>query len=148
VTGNADQYATLRLSLLADDSVEHGMGATDTEVIEAVGRIGVLPADFQAFLREFGWIAVMHYEIFGLGADVPAHQDLVAMTHDERVNYGLPSHLTPIMNDGGGNLYCFDSRATGDAVWLWDHEASPRSGLSRAGDSFVEWLLRLIEHEG
>jgi hypothetical protein len=51
------------------------------------------------------------------------------------------------MNGGGGNLYCFDVAAPGskaEAIFLWDHEASPEQRPLLVADSFSDWMLELL----
>jgi hypothetical protein len=142
-------YADLKVGLgrLAPQLIEHGEGVTAGEISLAEERIGVLPGEFREFLADLGWLAVRHYEIFGLGGSVPKHLNLVNITIDERSNFGLPQNMIPIMNNGGGDLYCFDGGGPGRAnVLLWDHESSPRRGAYVAGRSFSAWLLDLLEN--
>ena len=108
--------------------------------------IGPFPRDYRRFLAEFGWAAVLHFEINGVGPDVPHHLDLVQVTLDERKNFGLPPHLIPVMNDGGGNLYCFEGGRGGsnEQILFWDHETSHASGPTVVAESFSAWLERLI----
>jgi hypothetical protein len=140
-------YAELKsaLSRLPPQVMESGEGATDQEINNAELRIGALPDEYRSFLADFGWLAVRQYEIYGLGSDVPRHLNLVHMTLDERSNYGLPSNLVPIMNNGAGDLYCFDGAKP--EIIFWDHYASPLKGTSMVDPSFSAWLLNLLETE-
>ncbi len=141
-------YADLRDALFADPTLEHGSGATEQDLESAIAALGRLPDDYQEFAREFGWVAFRGYEIYGIGQDLLARHSLVQTTVDERALFGLPSHLIAIMNDGGGNLFCFDTRAEPalrDAVFFRDHETGFGSGVLKIeADSFSAWLLDLL----
>jgi SUKH superfamily protein len=119
----------------------------EREIYSAEERIGRLPGDYREFLGDLGWLEAGHYEIFGLGDDVPMHMDLIGMTLDERANFHLPGNLIPIMNSGGGDLYCFDCSGSGKpGVLLWEHDSSPRKGISVVGESFSSWLLERLSY--
>jgi cell wall assembly regulator SMI1 len=130
-----------------DPLKEVGRGATDDEINEAEHRLGVsLPEDFKMFLRDFGWGGVGSWELFGLGADVPQYLDLVRVALSERTEAepSLPMHLIPIMNDGGGNLYCLDLSESGDRqenpVVYWDHALGPDQTMVSVAADFASWL--------
>jgi hypothetical protein len=61
-------------------------------------------------LERFGCLQVDSIEIYGIGAGVPKHMDLVGITESERTEMHprLRYDLVTIMNDGFGNLYCLD----------------------------------------
>jgi hypothetical protein len=142
-------YDELRAVLGAHDDVEHGDGATDEEVRQTVSRLGDLPKDYREFLKDFGWIAVGPFEIFGLGHDVPDYLNVLTVTLSERIDAGLSDHLIPVMNDGGGNLLCLDisARDAQDQVPLvyWDHETPTSGDVTRVANSFSDWLIALIQ---
>ncbi len=98
---------------------------------------------YRQFLRRFGWGGVEDIELFGLGADVPSFLHLVVMTESERseMSPALPTHLIPVMNDGGGNLYCLDSRGAAEPpVVFWDHTAGEDQQPQQVAADFVAWL--------
>ncbi|WP_438033472.1 SMI1/KNR4 family protein [Sorangium sp. So ce204] len=126
-----------------------GCGATDSEIAAAERRLGInLNGEFREFLRVYGWGGILSVELYGLGGDVPSHLDLVRITESERgeMSPRLPGYLVPIMNDGGGNLYCLDTRVDEPPVVLWDHEAGEDQEPSVEGSRFVEWLLAFLKY--
>lgn len=91
------------------------------------------------------------HELFGLGADVPPYLSLTAMTRSEReeMSPSLPAHLIPLMNDGGGNLYCLDSRGGGEPpVVFWDHTAGARQEPAQVASDFTTWLAERVQQGG
>jgi hypothetical protein len=91
-----------------------------------------------------GFLSYEDRELFGLGPDVPPHLHLCSVTDRERAAFNpLPLKYLPIMNDGGGNLYCLDLTNGGDdpPIILHDHEV-PNAPTLESG-SFVEWLRRV-----
>lgn len=103
-----------------------------------------LPLSYEEFLGEFGWGSVDHWEIFGLGSDVPPYLDLIRTTLAER-RAGLSPYLVPVMNDGGGNLYCLDtSRFAEDEcpIVLWNHEDQKTHCIA---SDFAVWVLRKLD---
>jgi hypothetical protein len=121
-----------------------GHGAKEGDIHEAAARLGVrLSGGYRQFLRRFGWGGVEDIELFGLGADVPSFLHLVAMTESERseMSPALPVHLIPVMNDGGGNLYCLDARVPDEPpVVFWDHTAGEDQQPQQVAPDFVSWL--------
>jgi len=136
-------YEELRQALSAADDKECGVGCTPDEVTEAESALGVsFPADYTRFLEDFGWLAIGSTEIFGLGKGVPDYLNVVRMTLAERrdTQPTIPSQLVPVMNDGGGNLYCVDCEATSDEVVIWDHT----KGRVALRTGFADWLASII----
>jgi hypothetical protein len=125
-----------------------GFGVTDREISSAEDQIGGgFPDGYRDFLRRFGWLCFGHYEIFGLGADTPAHLEIISMTWDERRNGGLSSSLIPVLNDGGGNLYCVISDAVdngSERVVFWDHVLGRDQLGQTIASSFDAWLEGLV----
>lgn len=75
--------------------------------------------------------------------DVPPYLDLVAVTESERTQMrpALPSHLIPIMNDGGGNLYCLDASQAGEpTVVFWAHTLGEEQVPEAVASDFVSWM--------
>lgn len=139
-------------ALDGNPSKSFGQGAGDPEIDEASARLGMsLRGGYRRFLRRFGWGGVGSIELFGLGADVPPYLSLTEVTRSEReeMRPALPVYLIPLMNDGGGNLYCLDSRAEGEPpVVFWDHDAGEQQDPPRVASDFVSWLARRVEREG
>jgi hypothetical protein len=129
-----------------------GQGVTDLEVDAASAELGVkLTGGYRLFLKRFGWGGVGSIELFGLGADVPPYLSLIAMTRSEReeMSPALPTQLIPLMNDGGGNLYCLDSRVPDEPpVVFWDHTAGEQQEPTRVASNFTTWLAERVEREG
>lgn len=129
---------------------QNGSGATLPEIAQAESELAVvLPECYRSVIRIFGSLELDSWEIFGLGAGVPTYLNLVHMVKVEReASSGLlDSSLLPIMNNGGGDLFCLDLTTTdedGDCrVRLWDHETrtieaeAPELGVA---DGFCDWL--------
>lgn len=139
---------------LAEKLNEHpskafGRGATEEEINAASALLGVpFKGDYRRFLRRFGWGGVGHWEVFGLGSDVPSHLNLSVLTQSERTEMHprIPHHLLPFRNDGGGNHYCLDTRVPGEPpVVFWDHEAGEKQKPYRVADNFLSWLVAKFE---
>jgi len=146
-------FAILKRRLEAFPDSDLGKGATDADIREAEVALGAsLRGGYRAFLRSFGWGGTGDIELFGLGADVPQHLNVVTVTTSERreAQPPLPSHLIPVMNDGGGNLYCIDvSEAYRDEcpIVFWDHEAGPNQDPEQVSDSFTVWLSQRLDDQ-
>lgn len=128
-----------------------GRGVEEAEIDAASARLGVpLTGGYRLFLRRFGWGGVGSFELFGLGAEVPPYSNLTEMTRSEReeMHPALPAHLVPLMNDGGGNHYCLDTRGSGEPpVVFWDHEAGERQEPAREAPDFITWLAERLDQE-
>jgi SMI1-KNR4 cell-wall len=102
-----------------------GIGATEVEITSAEQELRLsIQGSYRDFLRQFGWDGAGAFELYGLGSDVPPHLDLIRITRSERevMEPSLRTYLLPLMNDGGGNLYCLDIRTTPEPVVVfWDH---------------------------
>lgn len=125
-----------------------GTGAKEEDILHAERALGVqLKGEYRQFLRAFGWGGVGSFELYGLGDDVPNYLDLVTITRSERYQMRprLPLHLIPIMNDGGGNLFCLDVRRDEPPIVLWDHERGEGQEAEQEASSFVEWLNSLLD---
>jgi hypothetical protein len=137
--------------LESNPSKSFGQGVSETEINTASAHLGVpLAGGYRLFLRRFGWGGVGSIELFGLGADVPPYLSLTAMTRSEReeMSPALSAHLIPLMNDGGGNLHCLDSRVAGEPpVVFWDHTAGAQQEPARVASDFIAWLTDRVEHE-
>lgn len=131
-----------------DPTKRFGLGVSDTELNTASAELGaVLTGCYRLFLKRFGWGGVGSIELFGLGVDVPLYLSLTAMTRSEReeMSPALPVHLIPLMNDGGGHLYCLDARVSGEPpVVFWDHTAGEPAQVA---SDFTTWLAERIERE-
>lgn len=125
---------------------KHGEGASPEEVQEAERELSVvLPDSYRAFLGEFGWGAFAHWELYGLGADVPSHLHLVRITLEERREFHplTPPHLVPVLNNGGGDLYCLDTSRLVDGecpVVFWDHDLGEDQIPDEDAPGFLPWL--------
>ena len=133
--------------VLTIPGIERGVGATSREIEEAEQQLGLkIPLDYRVVLRRAGWLAIGPQEIWGLGPGVPKHLHLVRSTQLWRTNQwlGLPGHLLPIKEDGGGNLFCLDcSHADRHEcpVIFWDHDAEP----DNRGNFWASTLSEFIE---
>jgi hypothetical protein len=139
--------------LLSRHDILAGEGVSDGEIRNAEGALGRFPDDYRYFLQEYGWISVEHLEIYGLGATVPAYLDVVRMTLSERLETGspIPESYVCVMNDGAGNLFCFDTARSDQGevspIVFWDHELGPDQEPEARERSFEDWLTALLESE-
>lgn len=141
----ADLFSQLERLLAKFDDAELGHGATEEELAGAEERLALrFEGTYLSFLRRFGWGSVEYIEIYGLGNGVPAYLDLVQVAESERheMEPRLPLHLLPLRNDGGGNLYCLDTRVPNEPpVVFWDHEEPSSQTPGEVAASFAEWLM-------
>lgn len=141
-------YDELRKQLIQRETLTVGKGASELEVQEAQKALGLLiHGDYRSFLLDFGWGGVEGLELYGLGSDVPQFLNLITITHSERTEMHPPlrQELIPIMNDGGGNLYCLDTASVGPQVVLWDHEGGDAQIPTVEANDFSSWLAEFID---
>jgi hypothetical protein len=142
-------FDQLAQKLESSSSKTFGRGASEDELHAVSARLGVsLVGGYRRFLERFGWGGAGSFELYGLGPDVPRYLDLVAVTESERTQMSpaLPAHLIPIMNDGGGNLYCLDSSKPGDPmIVFWDHTAGEEQEPEPVASDFVSWIEERLE---
>lgn len=130
---------------------DHGSGANEEEIAGAERAIGVqLPEDYKLFLRDLGWGGAGHWELYGLGEDVPSHLDLVDNTHFHRTErqVPVPATLVPIMDDGGGNAYCFDTERTKNGrapIVLWYLELEEDQVPEDVAPEFASWFQERVQ---
>ncbi len=139
-----------RLAAFEDSELGGGVGKAALDAAEQALGIRIT-GGYRSFLERFGWGGVEHIELFGLGDDVPSHLDLVTVTRSERseATPALPVHLVPVMNDGGGNLLCLDTRSGDEpAVVFWDHEEDAAQTPSVEAASFADWLTEMLDDLG
>lgn len=119
-----------------------GGGADDSAVEEAERRLCVrFPESLRSYVRKLGWVEAGSLEFYGLGAGVPRHLDIVRLCESEWSDGGLPRTLIPVLNDGGGNLYCVDTNGAG-AVVYWDHSGGP---VAQTATRFDEWFRERVD---
>ena len=143
------------LLLLSDPHHSVGVGATEEEIESASQTLRApISGGYRTFLRRFGWGGVPAYRLYGLGGDVPKRFHLVLITESERTEMcpQVPEHLLPIMNDGGGNLVCLDTKASPDEppVVIWYHDdpdGSEQVPASEAPD-FLSWFAKILAERG
>jgi SMI1-KNR4 cell-wall len=129
--------------------VPHPVAQDQIEVAErALGA--ALPHSFRLFQLEFGDCQHAPFDIYSaLPAEAPG-LNLVTINVKARTALVpcLPAYLIAFSDDGGGNYYCFDTRAVGESeapVVVWDHELSEDQSPEPIALSFVEWLRRELE---
>lgn len=136
--------------LESSPSKAFGEGASKHDLHAASARLGVnLVGGYRHFLERFGWGGIGSFELYGLGSDVPPYLDLVAVAKSERTQMrpSLPAHLIPLMNDGGGNLYCLDlSKAGEPPVVFWAHTAGEEQEPEPVAPDFVSWMEERLAH--
>ena len=143
------EYAYLHETAGTSTDIELGTPA-NSEIIAAAEQIlGDFPEDYRRFLGEVGWCGIWDCEVFGLGPGIPSYLDVVALATSEHADYGLPTHLIPVMNNGAGDLTCidkgrFDSVERTAPMVVWYHETSPSEGPVDVADSFSGWLKGLL----
>jgi len=138
----------LEIRLRARDDVAIGTGAREVDIEDAERSLGVtFPDALRQYLRRFGHLELGHFELYGLGPSLPRFLQLVPMTVSERTESGcpLPHELVPILNDGGGSLYCIETRPP-DAgrVVFWDHTKGPDQEPEQQAGSLPDWLGELL----
>jgi hypothetical protein len=140
-------YPTLETQILSHDDRLQGVGARPEDVAAAEAMLGVrILGGFRQFLQRLGWLVVGPIEIYGLGRDVPKHLNLIEITKSERTEMHprLRPELIPVMNDGGGNLYCLDTAGCrapeNPPIVFWDHDSTPEQTPELIAGSFEEWL--------
>ncbi len=136
--------------LLSLDGIERGDGVTAAEISSAETELGLtIPPDYRLFLQKIGWLGIAGQEIWGLGPDLPPYIHLVAATKSWRANemMGLPAHVLPFEEDGGGNLLVLDCSLVGisaSPVFFWDHEVGPGQQPDAFCESLAEQLNKYI----
>jgi hypothetical protein len=146
------EFEQVREALAAAAS-DRGDGATEAEILEAESLIGAFPQDYRQYLKEFGWVVIGNNEVYGLGRGVPDYLNVARMTLVERQEPAvpLPGSYVCVMNDGGGNLLCFDSGQVRDRerntipIKFWNHELDVDQRPEVVADSFADWLMDLLE---
>jgi len=135
-------YAELATRLLSFECRDLGTGVSKDEIADAERELRVqIEGGYREFLRQFGWGGVEHLELYGLGG--PPHLDLVRVTQSERAEMEpkLPARFLPVMNDGGGNLFCIDTSVAGEPIVVfWDHTAGVDQVAEVEAKSFSSWL--------
>ncbi|MBL0122573.1 MAG: SMI1/KNR4 family protein [Betaproteobacteria bacterium] len=140
--------------LYGNEEFEHGAGANATTISAAEAALGLaFPESYRRFLASFGWGCIGHFEIHGLGQDVPVWLDIVKLTASQRkltrsgMNLRIPPYLLPLHNEDDGDQICIDTmQRVGDSapVVFWDHTIGNRQAPEKIADDFIEWLASLI----
>jgi SMI1-KNR4 cell-wall len=139
-------FTELETQILSRPDRMQGQGATASEIAGAESILATrFSAGFRAFLEHFGWLALEDVEIYGIGHGVPKHMNLIEITLSERTEMRpkLRQDLVPLMNDGGGNLYCLapaTESAGAGAIVFWDHDLGADQEPEIIAASFEEWL--------
>ncbi len=135
-------YSELATRLVNFECRDLGTGVSDNEIAAAERSLELrIEGGYRQFLKQFGWGGVEHLELYGLGG--PPHLDLLQVTESERSEMEPPlsPHLLPVMNDGGGNLFCLDTKAANDPpIVFWDHTGGADQAAEIEGESFSSWL--------
>jgi hypothetical protein len=143
------EFAVLEARILSLPQREQGAGATIEEISAVEQRLGLqIAGGYRRFLERFGWLSVGPIEIYGVGASVPKHVSLVDIALSERTEMRpqLQPHLVPVMNDGGGNLYCIDTTSGAEPVVVfWDHNLDSGQVTEQYSASFEEWLYEKLD---
>jgi cell wall assembly regulator SMI1 len=136
----------IQVLVAKNTNMEVGLGASEAIVKDAEIALNVrFPIYFRAYLLQFGFMGIDHYELYGLGNDIPKHLDVVINTLDERQKFRpyMPLHLIPLENTGGGDHFCIDLSAglNDPPVVFWDHEQDEIQLPELVADQFSLWLL-------
>jgi len=142
------------VDLLSAHNVEHGSGASDADIGAAEDALGVkFTPEVREYLRRIGWID-RGMGFYGLGSDVSRTLDLVRITRREREDAGPPMQrqLVPVLNDGGGDHWCVDTRSGAVVEWRHDDDEGEDQTPAFVDASFASWLharLReMLESDG
>lgn len=141
------KYDELKRLLIQSGSLTVGKGANEFQIQEAQQVLDLpIQGDYRRFLLDFGWGGAGDFELYGLGSDVPPYLNLIAITHSERTEMhpALRHELIPVMNDGGGNLYCLDSASAKPCVVFWDHEGAEAQNPAVEAEDFSSWVAGLM----
>lgn len=153
----SEAYEEFKRRLIGRTDVAHGRGVGPEAIAAAERALGPLPADYKALLAEFGWLELAHFEILGLGDDVPGGVDVVSdvvrinrYEHDEEeTGCPLPAHLVAVHPIGNGDYDCVDTRIaaeTGDSpVFAWTHELPPEQAYWETEPTFAAYLHRFLD---
>jgi hypothetical protein len=119
--------------------------ATPEEVAAAQAELGCrFPDSYVWFQLEFGRVARHALEIYSV-RPAAAELNIVGINLEERRDGrpALPPDLIAFSDNGGGDLYCFDTaRIEGGecAVVWWDHEAGDDQQPEPAAPGFLDWI--------
>jgi len=131
------------LELLSKHNITHGAGASDNDIATAEAALGVrFPDELREYLTRVGWIDE-DMGFYGVGSDVPRKRfDLVEHTRWEREEAGPPMqhHLVPILNNGGGDHWCVDTRTGAVVEWRHDDDDGEDQTPVFVDASFASWL--------
>ncbi len=136
-------FEEVKALMRASGTMRVGKGATEAGVTRAERELGVpIQGGYRQFLLELGWGGIAGLVLYGLGDDVPDHLDLVKLTLSERTEMHprLRHELVPVMNNGGGDLYCLDTTTPGPKVVGWWHEESESQTPTHEAEDFSTWL--------
>jgi hypothetical protein len=134
---------------LSNSADAQGSGATEQELVELGSLWGPLPADFAAYLREFGWVTAGPHELFGLGKGAEWHQNLIERARElwrGVGNYKLPTDLLPFYDSGGGWFYCLSKRHPGHAVVCWAQEYEDLGEPQPYDVTYPSWSAWVLQH--
>lgn len=125
--------------------------AAPEQIGEAERALGAaLPDSFRRFQLEFGDCQNAPLDIYNVLPADPPGLNVVSINLKERTEMGprLPPYLIAFSDDGGGDLFCFDTRAVNDneaPVVVWNHELGEDQTPEPVAPSFVEWLRSELE---
>ena len=125
--------------------------ATPAQIADAERALGTaLPDSFRRFQLEFGDCQNAPLDIYHVLPADPPGLNLVPINLKERTEMGprLPPHLIAFSDDGGGDLFCFDTRAVNAneaPVVVWTHELDEDQTPELVAPSFAEWLRSELE---
>ena len=129
--------------------LEKGAGATEDELVSLAKVWGLLPEDFVAYLREFGWVRFGAQELLGLGKDVEPHQNILKQAGrlwKPRGAYKLSLDLLPFYDSGGGWFYCLSKLDASKHVVCWAYEYEKRGEPQPYDETYPSWSEWFLAH--
>lgn len=147
-------FSAVESLILSASDRDQGQGASEEQLVAAERELGLkISGGYRKFLKRFGWLGIGPTEVYGLGTGVPKHMDLVNITLSERTEMRprLRQSLIPLMNDGGGNLFCIDATSVegeSQPVVFWDHDLDVDQTPEQVAPSFEDWLHERLSRAG
>lgn len=115
----------------------HGNGASDDEIKRIINITGSLPADYEQYLRQCGWLCFGSVELIGSGLGVPPHLELIAVACDKWMA-GLSRNYIPVYIPATDWYYCIDS--TTGMIYRISLDVDEEPSLECTGKNWLQWL--------
>ena len=143
-------FDDIERKILSSPKKSLGTGVDQHEIDSASRALKIpISGGYRRFLERFGWARIADFGLYGLGSSIPRYLHLVVITESERteVDPSLPKHLLPIMNNGGGDLVCLDTKTSPEEppIVMWWHEDGPDQIPEPTATDFLSWLSAMLE---